>query len=133
MNFELPEDKKEFMRVILEKALSDAEYRERLKENTTDAIQEVHPDYESGSNEIVIVDQTQLSKTYLNVSPLQYALYGGDLDSIELSPEQLEEVAGGCWCIIASCNSDSGNGSGNGNGTGNGNGSGNTIKDNNIA
>ncbi len=106
MSFELTEDKKEFARAIIGKALSDNEYKERLMKNPVDAIKEIYPDYYLAENtELKIEDQSGIDCTYLNISPLEFILFGGDIEELELSPEQLEAVAGGGSCSFLSCNS----------------------------
>ena len=102
MNFELEENKKELMRAILEKALSDNQYKERLLQDTLTAIKEVHPDFYIAEGQLEIVDQTAPGTLYLNISPLSYTLFGGDFGDIELTPEQLEAVAGGLSCYLCS-------------------------------
>ena len=109
MNFELAENKKELIRAILEKALSDNQYKERLQQDALSAIKEVHPDFiiNEGSK-LEIVDQTAPGTLYLNISPLSYTLFGGNFEDIELTTEQLEAVSGGLSCYVFSSCSGSG-------------------------
>lgn len=104
MSFELTEDKKEFARKIIGKALSDSSFKERLKKDPANAIKEIHPNYNLAQNtSLEVVDQTQVGTIYINLSALEFVLYGGDIEDIELSPEQLESVAGGDSCQFLSC------------------------------
>ena len=104
MEFELTEEKKDFVKVIIEKALSDSEFKARLKEDPASAIREIHPEYHLADNtKLEVVDQTKLGTIYINVSPLEYVLLGGDIEDIELTPEQLAAVAGGISCWTISC------------------------------
>jgi NifB/MoaA-like Fe-S oxidoreductase len=104
MSFELTEDKKEFARKIIEKALSNSSFKERLMEEPTSAIKEIHPDYNLADNtKLEVVDQTKFGTLYINVSALEYVLLGGEIEDIELTPEQLAAVAGGVSCYVLSC------------------------------
>jgi hypothetical protein len=104
MSFELTEDKKEFARKIIGKALSDSEFKERLMEDSASAIREIHPDYNLAENtHLEVIDQTKLGTIYINISALEFVLYGGNIEDIELTPEQLEAVAGGQSCNFLSC------------------------------
>ena len=119
MSFELTDDKKELMSRIIGKALSDSSFKLRLNDNPVDAIREIYPEYYLAENtKIEVVDQTKVGTLYFNISPLEFVLYGGEIEDIELTPEQLAAVAGGDSCWFMSCHgSGSGNGNGNGNGT----------------
>lgn len=104
MSFELTEEKKEINRKIIGKALSDSSFKERLKKDPINAIREIYPEYYLAENTTLeIVDQTKLGTVYINLSALEYVLYGGDIEDIELTPEQLAAVAGGVSCIFNSC------------------------------
>ena len=101
------DEKKEFFREVIIKAVKDSSYKRRLIENPIEAIREVFPGFTVGGNKkIVATDQTDNDTYYLNVSQLSYLLFGGDLEELELSEEELEMVAGGVAAnpTLGSCN-----------------------------
>lgn len=101
------EEKKEFFREVIIKAVKDSSYKKRLLEDPISAIREVFPEFAVGGNKkIVATDQTDNETYYLNVSQLSYLLFGGDLEELELSEEELEMVAGGVAAnpTVGSCN-----------------------------
>ncbi|KYH06000.1 NHLP leader peptide family natural product precursor [Chryseobacterium cucumeris] len=86
------EDKKEqIIQAVISKAWEDAEFRKELLSNPIEAIEKltgvvvVLPE----GKELVVVDQTDKSKVYLNI-PAE-----PELENTELTEEQLEIIAGG--------------------------------------
>jgi hypothetical protein len=92
----LTDESKVKSREIILKSLNDASFKERLLNNPKEAVEELYPGYTTrDARKIVICDQTDKDTIFLNVSHLQYALLDGDQDLIELSQEDLDQVAGG--------------------------------------
>lgn len=86
------EDKKEqIIQTVISKAWEDAEFRKELLVNPVEAIERltgvevIVPE----GKELVIVDQTDKSKVYVNIPSEP------EIDNIELTEEQLEAIAGG--------------------------------------
>ncbi|WP_309523445.1 NHLP leader peptide family RiPP precursor [Chryseobacterium metallicongregator] len=91
-NGNVMEDKKEqIIQAVISKAWEDAEFRKELLSNPIEAIEKltgvvvVLPE----GKELVVVDQTDKSKVYLNI-PAE-----PELENTELTEEQLEIIAGG--------------------------------------
>jgi len=105
-NFQITDEKKSIIRNVIKTALSDSSFKARLIKNPVAAINELEPT--SGINEekreIVISDQTDTNKIFINLSLLSLEMWGGDFEDIELTEEELEMVAGGS-CSVLSCNS----------------------------
>lgn len=86
------EDKKEqIIQTVISKAWEDTEFRKELLTNPVEAIERltgvevIIPE----GKELVIVDQTDKSKVYVNIPSEP------EIDNIELTEEQLEAIAGG--------------------------------------
>lgn len=86
------EDKKEqIIQTVISKAWEDAEFRKELLVNPVEAIERltgvevIVPE----GKELVIVDQTDKSKVYVNIPSEP------EIDNIELTEDQLEAIAGG--------------------------------------
>ncbi|AYZ14353.1 NHLP leader peptide family RiPP precursor [Chryseobacterium arthrosphaerae] len=86
------EDKKEqIIQTIISKAWEDAEFRKELLSNPVETIEKlagvvvILPE----GKELVIVDQTDKSKVYVNI-PAE-----PEIDNLELTEDQLEIIAGG--------------------------------------
>lgn len=93
---ELTDKSKVKTREVILKALNDVSYRERLLNNPKEAINEVYPGYaDKETRTVVVYDQTNSNTLFINVSKLEYVLFDGDQDAIELSHEDLDLVAGG--------------------------------------
>ena len=93
---ELTDESKVKTREVILKALNDASYRERLVNNPKEAINELYPGYAAKeTRKVVVYDQTDKNTLYVNISDLEYILFDGDQDAIELSQEDLDQVAGG--------------------------------------
>ena len=105
-NFNIPEETKTSLRNVVKKALEDKSFKEQLINNPREAISTLEPNsgISQEEREIVVVDQTDLSKIHINISNLSFALLGGELEDIELTEEELEMVAGGGSCLVWSCN-----------------------------
>jgi ABC-type bacteriocin/lantibiotic exporter with double-glycine peptidase domain len=86
------EDKKEqIIQTVISKAWEDVEFRKELLVNPVEAIERltgvevIVPE----GKELVIVDQTDKSKVYVNIPSEP------EIDNIELTEDQLEAIAGG--------------------------------------
>jgi hypothetical protein len=86
------EDKKQqVIQTVISKAWEDAEFRKELLINPIEAIEKltgvevVLPE----GKELVIVDQTDKSKVYVNIPSEP------EMENIELTEDQLEVIAGG--------------------------------------
>lgn len=86
------EDKKQqIIQTVISKAWEDQEFRKELLVNPVEAIKKltgvevVLPE----GKELVIVDQTDKSKVYVNI-PAE-----PEMDNVELTEDQLEAIAGG--------------------------------------
>ena len=83
--------KEQIIQAVISKAWEDAEFRKELLSNPIEAIEKltgvvvVLPE----EKELVVVDQTDKSKVYLNI-PAE-----PELENTELTEEQLEIIAGG--------------------------------------
>lgn len=103
-NFQIPEEKKALMREIIRRSISDASFKERLLANPRDIFEELDSSALLNDNrEVVVVDQTDTSKIFINLSLLSFKLWGGEIDEMELTEEELEMVAGGISCFTFSC------------------------------
>jgi hypothetical protein len=109
---ELTDESKVKMRAVLLKSLNDASFKERLLKNPRAAVAELYPDLiERETRKVVVYDQTDNDTIYVNISALQYALFDGDSDAIELTQKDLDLVAGGqaaaeavaISCVTFSC------------------------------
>jgi hypothetical protein len=93
---ELTDESKVKTREVILKGLNDASFKERLLKNPKEAINELYPGYATKeTRKVVAYDQTDKNTLFINVSDLEYILFGGDQDAIELSQEDLDQVAGG--------------------------------------
>ncbi len=93
---ELTDESKVKTREVILKALNDASYRERLLSDPKEAINELYPGYAAKeTRKVVVYDQTDSNTLFINVSDLEYILFDGDQDALELSQEILDQVAGG--------------------------------------
>ena len=109
---ELTDESKVKMRAVLLKSLNDASFKERLLKNPRAAVAELYPHLiERETRKVVVYDQTDNDTIYVNISALQYALFDGDSDAIELTQKDLDLVAGGqaaaeavaISCVTFSC------------------------------
>jgi hypothetical protein len=83
--------KQEILQTIISKAWEDTNFRKALISNPIAEIEKltgVKVDLPEG-RELVIMDQTDKSKVYVNI-PAE-----PDMENMELSEEQLENIAGG--------------------------------------
>ena len=93
---ELTDESKVKTREVILKALNDASFKERLLNNPKEAINELYPGYAAKETRTVVAyDQTDSNTLFINISDLEYILFDGDQDAIELSQEALDQVAGG--------------------------------------
>ena len=85
---------------IIEKSWEDNTFKERLISNPTNVISEViGKDFSiPGEVDLIVNDQSDSSVFYLNIPRRP-----GDIDTMELTDEQLEMVAGGevGWVVAA--------------------------------
>jgi hypothetical protein len=108
---QLTDESKVKMREVLLKSLNDASFKERLLKDPRSAVAELFPDLIAReTRKIVVYDQTDNDTIYVNISALQYALFDGDQDALELTQKDLDMVAGGraeelsaISCVTFSC------------------------------
>lgn len=93
---EFTDESKVKIREVILKSLNDASFKERLLNDPKAAIAELYPALAAKeTRKIVVYDQTDKDTIYVNVSAIEYVLFDGDQDAIELSQEDLNLVAGG--------------------------------------
>lgn len=92
MNYSKEQEAKgtELVKTLVEKAWESASFKERLMRNPEATIAEVTGKHLTNTDKkIVVVDQTDESVVYINI-PAKV-----DVSELELTEEQLEQVAGG--------------------------------------
>ncbi len=81
---------------IIDKAHEDANFKSALIANPEKALTDFGVEVEKASNlKLKVTDQSDPSKIYINIHP-------PFTDSVELSDEELEAIAGGCSVEIKS-------------------------------
>ncbi|MEM6319315.1 MAG: NHLP leader peptide family RiPP precursor [Bacteroidota bacterium] len=88
-------DTKKIVQTVINKAWDDADYRKALVANPNQAIEMATGERVPERFDLVVTDQTDPETIYLNI-PAQ-----PNYDDMELSDEQLEQVAGGEIFFIA--------------------------------
>lgn len=79
----------ELLKILAQKAWESSTFKEQLMENPVSTIESVTGQKMQPDINIVVEDQTDTSKVYLNI-PRKI-----EIDELELTDEQLEIVAGG--------------------------------------
>ncbi len=87
-------DTKKVIQTVINKAWEDDNFRQELVSNPNAAIASVTGGSVPANYELVVADQTDPATIYLNIPPKP------NFDNMELSDEQLEQVAGGEVFII---------------------------------
>lgn len=77
------------IQTVINKAWEDDNFRQQLVSNPKAAIASATGEKVPNSLEMVVSDQTDTNTIYINIPPKP------DFDNMELSDEQLEQVAGG--------------------------------------
>ena len=90
------EDIRKGLQTVVNKAWENAQFKSELVANPKGAIQSATGLNVPDEVKIVVNDQTDSETVYLNIPPKP------DFDSMELTDEQLEQVAGGELIIAAS-------------------------------
>lgn len=82
---------------IVQKAWDDADFKSQLTDNPVAAIEKLTGNKLNvpAGKTLVVRDQTDESTVYINIPARQ------NIDDIELSEEQLEAAAGGCFLLPA--------------------------------
>ncbi len=82
-------DTKKVIQTVINKAWEDDSFRKKLVNNPNAAITSLTGGSVPANYELVVADQTDPATIYLNIPPKP------NFDNMELSDEQLEQVAGG--------------------------------------
>lgn len=83
------------IQTVINKAWNDDDFRSTLVANPKKAIEKATGEKVPNSLEMVVSDQTDTNTIYINIPPKP------DFDNMELTDEQLEQVAGGEVAILA--------------------------------
>ena len=84
----------ELLKVLAQKAWESSTFKEQLIENPVSSIESITGQKMQPDINIIVEDQTDTSKIYLNI-PRKI-----EIDELELTDEQLEMVAGGLTPLI---------------------------------
>ncbi len=82
----------ELLKTLIQKAWNNPEFKNQLVTNPKETIsKEIGKKFElPNGRQIIVEDQTDNNKIFLNIPPQQF-----NLDDFELTDEQLEQVSGG--------------------------------------